>query len=93
MNILYVDHARIPYGRMLINHLPADTPRGAPGAAERLGLPAHIQHPGTPKECLDVSESKRQEAIRMGAVEITGRRMVEIVRAERGTGANSPRQG
>ena len=70
--MLYVDHARIPYGRMLTSHLMADTPDELREMAEKLKMERWIQHPGTPKEHLDVSESKRTEAIRMGAASVTG---------------------
>ena len=61
--MLYVDHARIPYGRMLMSHLMADTPEELREMAGKLKMERWIQHPGTPKEHLDVSESKREEAI------------------------------
>ena len=51
--------------------------------AKKLGLERHIQHPGSPKEHLDVSQSKRTEALRLGAVEMDGRKMVELVQARR----------
>ena len=82
--MLYVDHVRIPFGRMLMNHLMADTPEELRETAARLGLSAYIQHSGTEKEHLDVSESKRREALAMGARPITGRDLVNLVRARRG---------
>ena len=81
--MLYVDHVRIPFGRMLMNHLMANTPEELREAAEQLGLSAYIQHPGTEKEHLDVSETKRQEALAMGARPVTGREIVGLVRAKR----------
>ena len=82
--MLYVDHARIPYGRMLMSHLMADTPEELREAAEQLGLSARIQRPGTEKEHLDVSETKRREALAMGARPVTGKELVNLVRAKRG---------
>ena len=82
--MLYVDHVRIPFGRMLMNHLMADTPEELREAAERFGLSAYIQHPGTEKEHLDVSETKRREALAMRARPVTGREIVGLVRARRG---------
>ena len=81
--MLYVDHVRIPFGRMLMNHLMADTPEELRETAERLGLSAYIQHPGTEKEHLDVSETKRREALAMGARPVTGREIVGLVRTKR----------
>ena len=77
---VYVDHARIPFRNMLMNHLMAGTPEELREIAARLGLSAYSQHPDTPKEHLDVSESKRREALRLGTREMTSRQMVEIVR-------------
>ena len=82
--MLYVDHVRIPFGRMLMNHLMADTPEELREAAEQLGLSAYIQSPGTEKEHLDVSETKRREALAMGARPVTGKEMVNLVRGKRG---------
>ena len=50
--------------------------------AEKLKMERWIQHPGTPKEHLDVSESKRKEAIRMGAASVTGRHLAAIIRCQ-----------
>ena len=81
--MIYVDRMKMPFGRMLMSHLMADTPEELREMAEKLGLERHIQHPGTPKEHLDVSQSKRAEALRLGAVEMDGRKMVELVQARR----------
>ena len=80
--MLYVDHLRIPFGRMLMSHLVADTQEELRDAARKLGLQQHIQYPGGRKEHLDLSESKRIEAIRMGAKEVTAREIVRIQQAK-----------
>ena len=88
--MLYVDHMRYPFGRMLMNHLMADTHQELEQAIIDLGLPPGIiQHPGEPKEHLDVSESKRALAIRQGAKPITGRELVEIVQRRRDQNAQN----
>ena len=67
-----------------MSHLVADTSQDLQEAAQTLGLERHIQYPGTWKEHLDVSESKRQEAVRyLAALEITGRELVRILRKKR----------
>ena len=81
--MIYVDHARIPYGQMLMSHLMADTPEELREMAKKLEIERYIQYPGTPKEHLDVSEYKRAEAIRMGAASVTGRQLAEIIRSKR----------
>lgn len=77
---IYVDDMRMPAivgsgpgavtGRW--SHLMSDEPVGASGEllafAVRLGLrPAWIQHPGTPKEHFDLTDAKRDLALRLGA--------------------------
>ena len=83
--VVYVDNMRIPFGRMRMSHLMANTPEELREMAEKLGLTRYIQHPGAPKEHLDVSDSKRKEALGMGAVPTDGRKMVQIVQAKRET--------
>ena len=80
--MLYVDHLRIPFGQMLMSHLVADTREELRDAARKLGLQQYIQYPGGRKEHLDLSESKRIEAIRMGAKEVTAREIVRIQQAK-----------
>ena len=82
--MLYVDHARIPYGRMLMNHLLADTTAELQDAACKLGLSRWIQHSGEAKEHIDISEGKRIEAIKnLGANPVSGRELVYIIRKKR----------
>ena len=82
---LYVDDMKAPLGRMLMSHLIADTPEELRRAADRLGLRrSYIQHPGTWKEHLDVSQSKRQEAVRLlDAREVTMRELAMMLRERR----------
>lgn len=80
---VYVDEASIPYGRMKMSHLMADTPEELRAMARALGLEAHIQSAGQPSEHLDVSLSKRAEAIRLGALPAGHREIVALIRAKR----------
>ena len=84
--MLYVDNMKIPFGRMKMNHLVADSHKELVQATVNLGISTkHIQHLGEAKEHLDVCMSKRKIAIRdLGAKEITGRELVEIVRSKQG---------
>ena len=53
-------------------------------AAEHLGLGKYVQYPGSWKEHLDVSESKRRQAIRrLGAREATSREIASMLRVRR----------
>lgn len=68
-----------------MSHLIADTPQELMDAESRLGIPeGSIQHAGTPKEHLDVSQSKRDLAIkRLNAKPITQKQMVYLIRQKR----------
>ena len=82
---LYVDDARIPYGRMKMSHLIADTPGELRAACAALGLSAeYIQHPMSAREHLDISLTKRVQAIsRLGARRISSRQIIEIIQSKR----------
>lgn len=85
---VYVDDSFIPakVGRYSSRwcHLMADTTEELVTFAKRLGLkPSYIQHPGKPVEHFDVTESKRAQALRMGAVEIGWRDTVPLIKAKR----------
>lgn len=69
---VYVDHAKIPYGRMLMNHMIADTTEELLAMVDTIKVPRKwIQYPGTHKEHFDICASKRLAAIKAGATEIT----------------------
>lgn len=82
--MLYVDDMRWPLGRMIMSHMMADTGEELREACDRLGLRReYIQYPDTWREHLDVSQSKREEAVRrLGAREISQREMA-MIRMER----------
>ena len=82
---LYIDHARTPYGRMLMSHLMADTPDELEYARIALGVPPSALHnAGQPDEHLDVSESHRNAAVRdLGAQPVTSRQLVRIIQIRR----------
>jgi hypothetical protein len=92
---VYVDDARIParVGRIRgrWSHLFADSQEELHAFAERLGLQRSWFQPGTPYGGVpsrhwhyDVTESKRTEAIRLGAVAVTMRDSVDIKRRRDG---------
>lgn len=64
-----------------MSHMVADSHDELMEMAERLGLkPQWIQNPGTRKEHFDIPEDKRVEAIRHGAVAVSMRDLVRIIR-------------
>ena len=81
---VYVDNQRIRYGWMRMSHLLADTSEELREMACALDLRPYIQHSGTWKEHLDVSQGKRALAIRLGAVPVTVREIVAVARIKRG---------
>lgn len=81
---VYVDNARIPYGRMKMSHMLADSRQELLNMAMLIGLDTkHLQNKGQPNEHFDVSATYRQKAIAAGAVEVDQRTLVKIIRAKR----------
>ncbi len=69
---VYVDDMRAPFGTMIMCHMLADTSAELHAMAKRIGvLRKWCQSEGTYSEHYDVSTSKRNLAVRCGAVEIT----------------------
>jgi len=82
--VVYVDDARHPLGQMLMCHMLADTTDELLAMADAIGLQRRwIQKPGAPDEHFDVSRSKRLEAIRHGAREVSSRDLVAVIRRKR----------
>lgn len=67
---VYVDNARIPFRGMRMSHLQADTLDELHEFANRLELRRDWFQPGSRPEAAhyDVSDSKRDEALALGAV-------------------------
>lgn len=81
---VYVDNERMPYGRMLMCHMLADTEEELRAMATKIGVAlCWHQYPGTPKSHFDICLSKRAKAVKLGAVEIERERLVEIIRGKR----------
>lgn len=71
----YFQQATVPNGKRTVTgkwcHMTADTREELDAMAVAIGMrPAWIQHPGTWKEHYDVVISKRNAAVRLGAVEV-----------------------
>lgn len=81
---VYVDNPRVPFGRMKMCHMMADTTNELLAMAKALGLEAHwIQNAGTPREHFDVCLAKRRIAIERGAKAVSSRDLVDVIRAKR----------
>jgi len=69
---IYVDNMNASYGRMKMCHMVADTEEELEGMALKIGVNTKWwQHRGTRKSHFDICLSKKQKAIRNGAVEVT----------------------
>ena len=81
---VYVDDGAIPFGRMKMAHMIADTTEELIAMAEAIGLSYPlIQRRGTWAEHYDVSQSKRLLAIAAGAVEVDRWRLAAILEEKR----------
>lgn len=78
----YVDDAMIPFGRMKMSHLYADTHEELMHMVGMIGVdPKWIQYPGnSKKEHFDICKSKRVLAIKAGAREVDWRHWGTFVR-------------
>lgn len=79
---VYVDAYRAPFRGMVMSHMMADTPEELHAMAAKLGL----KRTWFQGNHYDVSETKRCEAIKLGAKAVTGRELVPIIRAWRAAG-------
>lgn len=81
---VYVDDMRAKYGRMIMCHMLADTDDELHAMAEKIGIARKWhQHPGTDRNHYDICMSKRKMAVDLGAVEITMRDAVRIMKRKR----------
>lgn len=77
---VYVDQMKIPYGRMLMCHMLADSLDELHDMAQKLGLKRQwFQNAEGSTPHYDICQEKRAKAIELGAVEIDRRRTVEII--------------
>lgn len=79
---VYVDKAKIPYRRMLMSHMLADTLPELHAMADRIGLARlhfQVSNGGVPH--YDVCQTYRDKAISAGAIVIGRNQVVTIMRA------------
>ena len=81
---VYVDNMRATFGRMIMCHMIADTTEELYAMVDKIGVArAWIQWKDTPKEHFDIALSKKKLAIEAGAIEVTSKQLVEIMRRKR----------
>ena len=77
---VYVDEARYRYRRMVMCHMLADTPAELHAMADRIGAARrwYQRYASTPH--YDIAKNKRQLALAAGALELSRREVVEVIR-------------
>lgn len=85
----YVDNARLPFGRMLMCHLIADTPAELHAMAATIGVARRWYQKAASFPHYDICLSKRALAIRAGAVSVTDRKTF-VARMQRIRGGRTP---
>ena len=70
---VYVDSMKIPFRGMIVCHMTADTTEELHNMAQRIGLKKEWLQPKS-RPHYDISKSKRELAVGLGAIEVTGRR-------------------
>ena len=85
---VYVDDMFAPYGRMKMCHMLADSDEELHAMAAQIGV-ARRWHQAPPRHDshYDIAMSKREEALRLGAVSITLRQAAAMNLRRRATGA------
>lgn len=77
---VYVDGAFLPYRRMLMCHMLADTIEELHAMADKIGIARrHFQEDSSAPH-YDICKSKRALAVRHGAVEIDRQKLVQLIR-------------
>ncbi len=86
--MVYVDHMKAQYGRMVMCHMIADTRKELLGMVDKIGVDRKwIQNSGTAREHFDISLGKRKLALFNGAREISVRGLVEMLRSRERIGS------
>lgn len=81
---VYVDHGQIPYGRMKMCHMLADTEEELLAMADMIGVARKwIQKPRRGPVHFDICQSKRALAVKNGAREVGRRELCELLKEQR----------
>ena len=77
---VYIDDSRNKYRHMIMSHMIADSHSELIEFAEKVGIrKIHIQHEGTRKEHFDICQSHKNYALKIGAIEIGKRELIQIL--------------
>lgn len=88
---VFVDDMKVPYGRMVMCHMVADTAEELLAMADKIGVDRKwIQDAGDPHEHFDIAMSKRALAVQYGARECTMFQLIDFLDAKEASGASLP---
>lgn len=79
---VYVDNGHLTFGRMKMCHMMADSLEELHEMADKLGLKREWFQPKSSPH-YDLSQSKRREAVDLGALEMDRAKIVELIRKYR----------
>lgn len=79
---VYLDDSRNRYGRMIMCHMVADTLEELHEMADRIGMRREWFQPLSSPH-YDVCLTRRKKALELGAVEVSARELVKIIRRNR----------
>ena len=77
---VYVDNARLPYGRMKMCHMVADTLEELHDMADKIGVMRKHFQKKSKYPHYDICLAKRDLAINWGAKQVSGRDIVKILK-------------
>ena len=78
---VYVDNMQAGFRRMVMCHMVADTKEELREMADKIGVARKwIQDENTPREHFDICKSKRAKAVKLGAIEIGWRELLQITK-------------
>lgn len=81
---VYIDRMEVPFGRMIMSHMVADTSDELHRMADVLGIDRkHCQCEGTWKEHYDICQSKKRIALNFGAIEVSTRTLLSKMKGRR----------
>ena len=83
--MVYVDDARIGYGRMKMSHMLADTPDELHAMAQRIGVARRHYQLAVSAPHYDICVRARADALEFGAKAVQSRDLVPLMRAIRAT--------
>ena len=84
MMAVYVDNMEAGFGRMVMCHMIADTTEELLEMADQIGIQRRwIQKAGKYTEHFDVCLSKRKEAVKAGAIEVSSFNLTRLIMKRR----------